>query len=243
AVAARARLNGKVVAVTGSVGKTSTKEMLRHVFAAQGPTHASVASFNNHWGVPLSLARCPQDAAYAVFEIGMNHAGEIAPLVAMVRPHVAIVTTVEPVHLEFFGTVEAIADAKAEMQARAAAEARARAQAEAEERAAIAKRGEYRPPEIDDEPEVATTAARGPAPGTVAKAATVGGMDLARTQVIGVIGAGRASRGLIRLRNGKIVTVRLGDKIDGGAINAIGNGRISYVRGGRQYNLAILNGR
>ncbi|RIK97026.1 MAG: UDP-N-acetylmuramoylalanyl-D-glutamyl-2,6-diaminopimelate--D-alanyl-D-alanine ligase [Proteobacteria bacterium] len=115
AVAARARLDGRVIAVTGSVGKTSTKEMLRHVLAAQGPTHASVASFNNHWGVPLSLARCPRDAGYAVFEIGMNHAGEITPLVAMVRPHVAIVTTVEPVHLEFFGSVEAIADAKAEI--------------------------------------------------------------------------------------------------------------------------------
>ncbi len=113
--AGRARLAGQVVAVTGSVGKTSTKEMLRHVFAAQGVTHASVASFNNHWGVPLSLARCPQDAAYAVFEIGMNHAGEIEPLVRMVRPHAAIVTTVEPVHLEFFGSVEAIADAKAEI--------------------------------------------------------------------------------------------------------------------------------
>src|SRR5690606_25578549 len=106
AVAARARLNGRVIAVTGSVGKTSTKEMLRHVLAAQGPTHASAASFNNHWGVPLSLARCPRDAAYAVFEIGMNHAGEITPLVKMVRPHIAVVTTVEPVHLEFFGTVE-----------------------------------------------------------------------------------------------------------------------------------------
>ncbi len=113
--AARARLSGQVVAVTGSVGKTSTKEMLRHVFAAQGAAHASVASFNNHWGVPLSLARCPRDTAYAVFEIGMNHAGEIEPLVKMVRPHAAIVTTVEPVHLEFFGTVEAIADAKAEI--------------------------------------------------------------------------------------------------------------------------------
>jgi UDP-N-acetylmuramoyl-tripeptide--D-alanyl-D-alanine ligase len=115
AVAARARLTGRVIAVTGSVGKTSTKEMLRHVLAAQGPTHASVASFNNHWGVPLSLARCPRDVATAVFEIGMNHAGEITPLVKMVRPHIAIVTTVEPVHLEFFGTIEAIADAKAEI--------------------------------------------------------------------------------------------------------------------------------
>ena len=113
--AARARFKGNVIAVTGSVGKTSTKEMLRGVLSAQGKTHASVASFNNHWGVPLTLARCPQDAAFAVFEIGMNHAGEITPLVAMVRPHQAIVTTVEPVHLEFFENVEAIADAKAEI--------------------------------------------------------------------------------------------------------------------------------
>ena len=91
--ASRARLQAQVIAVTGSVGKTSTKEALLHVLSAQGPTHASVASFNNHWGVPLSLARCPADAQFAVFEIGMNHAGEIEPLVKMVRPHVAIITT------------------------------------------------------------------------------------------------------------------------------------------------------
>jgi UDP-N-acetylmuramoyl-tripeptide--D-alanyl-D-alanine ligase len=113
--ASRARLTAQVIAVTGSVGKTSTKEALRNVFGAQGKTHASVASFNNHWGVPLSLARCPADTRFAIFEIGMNHAGEIAPLVKMVRPHVAIITTVEPVHLEFFSGVEAIADAKAEI--------------------------------------------------------------------------------------------------------------------------------
>ncbi len=102
AYASRARSNAKIIAVTGSVGKTSTKEALRCVFEAQGETHASAASFNNHWGVPLSLARCPVSAQYAIFEIGMNHAGEIEPLVKMVRPHVAIITTVEPVHLEFF---------------------------------------------------------------------------------------------------------------------------------------------
>jgi UDP-N-acetylmuramoyl-tripeptide--D-alanyl-D-alanine ligase len=111
----RARFDGQVIAVTGSVGKTSTKEALLHVLSAQGQTHASAASFNNHWGVPLSLARCPATARFAVFEIGMNHAGEIEPLVKMVRPHVAIITTVEPVHLEFFSGVEAIADAKAEI--------------------------------------------------------------------------------------------------------------------------------
>jgi UDP-N-acetylmuramoyl-tripeptide--D-alanyl-D-alanine ligase len=111
--AARARLSAQVIAVTGSVGKTSTKEALRRVLGAQGETHASAASFNNHWGVPLSLARCPASARYAIFEIGMNHAGEIEPLVKMVRPHVAVITTVEPVHLEFFAGIEAIADAKA----------------------------------------------------------------------------------------------------------------------------------
>jgi UDP-N-acetylmuramoyl-tripeptide--D-alanyl-D-alanine ligase len=113
--AARARLNAQVIAVTGSVGKTSTKEALRRLLGAQGETHASAASFNNHWGVPLSLARCPATARFAIFEIGMNHSGEIEPLVRMVRPQVAIVTTVEPVHLEFFAGIEAIADAKAEI--------------------------------------------------------------------------------------------------------------------------------
>jgi UDP-N-acetylmuramoyl-tripeptide--D-alanyl-D-alanine ligase len=113
--ASRARLNARIIAVTGSVGKTSTKEALRDVLSAQGETHASVASFNNHWGVPLSLARCPAGTRFAVFEIGMNHAGEITPLIKMVRPHVAVITTVEPVHLEFFSGIEAIADAKAEI--------------------------------------------------------------------------------------------------------------------------------
>jgi UDP-N-acetylmuramoyl-tripeptide--D-alanyl-D-alanine ligase len=113
--AARARFAGKVIAVTGSVGKTGTKEALRLALSPDGETHASAASYNNHWGVPLSLARCPQSAKYAVFEIGMNHAGEITPLTKLARPHVAIVTTVEPVHLEYFGSLEKIADAKAEI--------------------------------------------------------------------------------------------------------------------------------
>ena len=113
--AARVRSNAKVIGVTGSVGKTGTKEALKLALAASGATHASVASYNNHWGVPLSLARCPETARYAVYEMGMNHAGEIEPLTRLVRPHVAIITAVEPVHLEFFGSVEAIADAKAEI--------------------------------------------------------------------------------------------------------------------------------
>jgi UDP-N-acetylmuramoyl-tripeptide--D-alanyl-D-alanine ligase len=115
ACAARARTNAKVIAVTGSVGKTGTKEALRSALAKDGATHASVASYNNHWGVPLSLARCPASTRYAVLEIGMNHAGEIEPLSRLARPHVAIITTVEPVHLEFFGTLKKIADAKAEI--------------------------------------------------------------------------------------------------------------------------------
>jgi UDP-N-acetylmuramoyl-tripeptide--D-alanyl-D-alanine ligase len=113
--AARARSAARIVAVTGSVGKTGTKEALRLVLAGQGETHASAASYNNHWGVPLSLALMPRSARFGVFEIGMNHAGEITPLTALVRPHVAIVTTIAPVHLEFFGTLDAIADAKAEI--------------------------------------------------------------------------------------------------------------------------------
>lgn len=114
-IASRARLDAHVIAITGSVGKTSTKEALRRVLEAQGPTHASASSFNNHWGVPLSLARCPSQAKFAIFEVGMNHAGEIDTLVRMIRPQVAVITTVEPVHLEFFAGIEAIADAKAEI--------------------------------------------------------------------------------------------------------------------------------
>jgi UDP-N-acetylmuramoyl-tripeptide--D-alanyl-D-alanine ligase len=113
--AARARANARVVAVTGSVGKTGTKEMLRLCLDLAGPTHAAEKSYNNHWGVPLTLARLPADAQYAVLEIGMNHPGEIAPLSEMARPHVVLITTVEPVHLGFFPSVEAIAEAKAEI--------------------------------------------------------------------------------------------------------------------------------
>jgi UDP-N-acetylmuramoyl-tripeptide--D-alanyl-D-alanine ligase len=114
-LAARARSTARIVAVTGSVGKTGTKEALRTVLAGQGAVHASAASYNNHFGVPLTLARMPADSAFGVFEIGMNHAGEITPLTGMVRPHVALITTVEPVHLENLGSIEAIADAKGEI--------------------------------------------------------------------------------------------------------------------------------
>ncbi|MBN9309910.1 UDP-N-acetylmuramoyl-tripeptide--D-alanyl-D-alanine ligase, partial [Devosia sp.] len=114
-IAARARNRGQIVAVTGSAGKTTTKEAIRTVLATFGETHYSIRSFNNHWGVPLMLARLPREAQFGVFEVGMNHAGEIAQLVKMVRPHVAVITTVAAAHLEFFNSVSDIAAAKAEI--------------------------------------------------------------------------------------------------------------------------------
>ena len=111
--AGRARSGARVLAITGSVGKTSAKEMARTVLAAQGPTHAAEASYNNHWGVPLTLARMPAETAYAVIEIGMNAPGEIAPLARMARPQVALITTVAAAHLEALGSLEAIASEKA----------------------------------------------------------------------------------------------------------------------------------
>lgn len=110
---ARARTNARVIGVTGSVGKTSTKEMLRAAFAGQSRVHAAQASYNNHWGVPLTLARMPQDTGIAILEIGMNHPGEIAPLARMARPHVVIITTVAPAHLEAFDDLSGIATEKA----------------------------------------------------------------------------------------------------------------------------------
>ncbi len=114
-IASRARSAARIIGVTGSVGKTATKEALRLALSRSGRTHASAASYNNHWGVPLSLARMPAATRFGVFEMGMNAPGEISVLTRLVRPEIAIVTTVEPVHLEFFGTVEKIADAKAEI--------------------------------------------------------------------------------------------------------------------------------
>lgn len=114
-IAARARSKAKIIAITGSAGKTSTKEALRKALAAVGSVHASDKSFNNHWGVPLTLARLPADADYAVFEIGMNHPGEIRPLVKFVRPHIAIVTLIAAAHLGFFRDLEEVAAAKAEI--------------------------------------------------------------------------------------------------------------------------------
>lgn len=111
--AARARTDARIVAVTGSVGKTSTKEMLAGMLGDQGRTHASVASYNNQWGVPLTLARMPRDTEFAVIEIGMNHPGEIAPLAQMARPHVVLITTVAPVHLAAFDGIKGIAQEKA----------------------------------------------------------------------------------------------------------------------------------
>ena len=111
--AGRARTRARVIGVTGSVGKTSTKEMLRAALAGQGRVHAAEKSFNNHWGVPLTLARMPVDADFAVIEIGMNHPGEIAPLARLARPHAAMITTVAAAHLEAFDSIEAIAREKA----------------------------------------------------------------------------------------------------------------------------------
>jgi len=109
---ARARFVGHVIAITGSVGKTTTKEMLRIILSAEGKTWAAEGSHNNQWGVPLTLARLPQDAAFCIVEIGMNHAGEIAPLARLARPHVALITAVERAHVGHLGSIEAIADEK-----------------------------------------------------------------------------------------------------------------------------------
>lgn len=113
--AARARTGARIVAVTGSVGKTSIKEALNMVLLRQGLSSANRGSLNNHWGLPLSLARMPEETDYGVLEMGMNHPGEIEPLSRMARPHVAVITTVEAVHASFFDSVEEIADAKAEI--------------------------------------------------------------------------------------------------------------------------------
>jgi UDP-N-acetylmuramoyl-tripeptide--D-alanyl-D-alanine ligase len=113
--AARGRSTARVVGVTGSVGKTTTKEMLRIALGALGPTHASAASYNNHWGVPVTLARAPRDARFAAIEMGMNNRGEIAPLARMARPHVAIITTIGTAHIGNLGSQEAIAEEKADI--------------------------------------------------------------------------------------------------------------------------------
>jgi len=111
--AARARTQAKVIGITGSVGKTSTKEMMLAMLAPQGRTHASVASYNNHWGVPLTLARMPADTQYAIIEMGMNHPGEILPLTMLAQPHAALITTVAAAHLEAFDDITGIALEKA----------------------------------------------------------------------------------------------------------------------------------
>lgn len=113
--AGRARSVARVVGVTGSVGKTTTKEMLRVALSAFGPTHASAASFNNHWGVPITLARLPRDAAFAVVEMGMNNRGEIAPLSRLARPHVALITNIGTAHIGRLGSEDAIAEEKGDI--------------------------------------------------------------------------------------------------------------------------------
>ncbi len=115
AAAARQRSRARIIAVTGSVGKTGVKETLKLVLSEQAPTFASPASFNNHWGVPLSLAALPRNARYGVFELGMNHPGEIAPLTRLARPDIGVITTVEAVHTEFLHSLHAIVVAKAEL--------------------------------------------------------------------------------------------------------------------------------
>jgi UDP-N-acetylmuramoyl-tripeptide--D-alanyl-D-alanine ligase len=113
--AGRNRSPARIAAITGSVGKTGSKEALRQALAGQGTTHASSASFNNHWGVPLSLARLPRSAVYGIFELGMNAPGEIGALARLVRPQVALITAIAPAHLGAFDSVEAIAAAKGEI--------------------------------------------------------------------------------------------------------------------------------
>ncbi|TLP48437.1 UDP-N-acetylmuramoylalanyl-D-glutamyl-2,6-diaminopimelate--D-alanyl-D-alanine ligase [Cohaesibacter sp. CAU 1516] len=113
--AARARMKGKVIAITGSVGKTSTKDALRAALAPSGRLHAANASFNNHWGVPLTLARMPEDAEFGIFEVGMNHPGEIRTLIDMVKPHLAAITTIVAAHIGNFNSIDEIAAAKAEI--------------------------------------------------------------------------------------------------------------------------------
>lgn len=113
--AARERSEARIIAVTGSVGKTGTKEALRLALGASGSVHASEKSYNNHWGVPLTLANFARENDFGVFEVGMNHPGEITPLTKLIRPHIAIITTVASVHLEFFTSEEQIAEAKAEI--------------------------------------------------------------------------------------------------------------------------------
>jgi len=118
---ARHRLDhARVIAVTGSVGKTGVKEALKRVLSAQGKTAASEGNLNNQWGLPLSLARIPGDVDFAVLELGMNHAGELTALSRIARPHVCVITTIAPAHTEFFTSTQAIADAKAEIFAGAA---------------------------------------------------------------------------------------------------------------------------
>lgn len=111
----RNRSKAKIIAVTGSVGKTSTKEMLKTVFSSQGKTYANTGNFNNHIGLPLSLANMPIDCEYGIFEMGMNHLGEIEPLTKLAKPHIAIITNVGPVHIEFFKDEQEIALAKSEI--------------------------------------------------------------------------------------------------------------------------------
>jgi UDP-N-acetylmuramoyl-tripeptide--D-alanyl-D-alanine ligase len=115
AIHARARCHAKVIAITGSVGKTGTKDGLAVVLAGLGKIHVTTGNLNNHYGVPLTLANMPENTQYAIIEMGMNHAGEIRALTKLVRPHVAVITAIQPAHMEFFDSVEQVSDAKVEI--------------------------------------------------------------------------------------------------------------------------------
>jgi len=114
-IAARTRSQAKRIAITGSVGKTGTKEALKIALSSAGTTHASDRSFNNHWGVPLTLSRLPKEADFGVFEVGMNAPNEITPLSQMIAPDIAVITNIAPVHLEAFENIDGIARAKSEI--------------------------------------------------------------------------------------------------------------------------------
>ncbi|KJZ32447.1 hypothetical protein TW83_02510, partial [Paracoccus sp. S4493] len=130
----------------------------------------------------------------------------------------------------------------AEAQARAQAEARARAQAQAEAQAAASRNQQYRPPEVDSEPEVMAAVPQNAIGNAAASATVKDGIQLSSTQIIGTIGAGRASRALVRLSNGRVLTLRIGDRINGGTISEIGDSRITYQKQGRAHALGVLNG-
>ncbi|AGT07953.1 ribonuclease E domain-containing protein [Paracoccus aminophilus] len=217
------RSGAAAVAAAAAATSTKTEEApVTMTLAAAAPTSAGVPT------VPETAAAAPNDGGANTAEIAERRRVD-EQLQAQAEARIR---------------ARAQADAAAEAQARAQAEARARAQEEAEAQAAARQRQTYRPAEVDNEPEVALNVPKGASSAVVASAATQKrGLDMGRTTIIGIIGAGQASRALIRLSSGKIVTVRLGDRIDGGTINSIGDGRITYVKAGQLRELRMLDGR